>query len=1096
MSESKTIGFSPEWDYLVVTASNEKQAAAYKKQIDLRRSLGLASGAKRILVVPDPGGRRIGSGGSTVHCLHHILGLERGAEHRGGGRRAGPEAWADTLDGLRILIVHAGGDSKRLPPYGPRGKIFVPVPGDSGGAAGTTIFDRLIPAYLKLPRPESGSGQVVVASGDVLLDFDPGGVMFARDGITGVGGFVAPEVAKNHGVYCRREDGSVGRFLQKPPVEKQKELGAVDARGRAVLDLGILSFAPWAAARLLDLCGPLKEIATTGLDIYLEVCCALGEGTSFAGYEEEVRAAGSRTGSAVLRRLYDGLRHFPFHVGVVPSFRFLHFGTLRDLIESGRVLFGADMEEPEKGEAVLINSRMTGAGSVSGKDSWVEGCRIEAPLKLGGDNVVVGVDVATPFALPQGGCLDIIEGTGRNGGKGWFVRLYAVGDVFHVPVNKGSGLCGLPMREWLRAMGAEPADVWDSALAPGEMTVWNGRIFPFVRARAGTRHRAQARSLTGAQRLGPDAGEYLKWLWMLDPRLADVGQKREWLAADRYSLEEIAHRADLEAFDSRRLDIRGDEIRETLPRIFSPEGELSAAEISFLARSAKGGKGGAGRAQWIVAIAKEATRAFEAEAGRKRPGLESLEIPRILHTLASVVLVVAGAGDRRDRREGRNRSYGSDIATTLEAGLTGMEKRRLREQGLPVERARDPRRWARELNDAAFRHLSRTIVSSSGAMPAPPKNMLRSDEIVWGRSPARLDLGGGWTDTPPYSLERGGCVINAAVDLNGQAPIQAYARVIEEHEIRINSIDHSTRVAVRELDELLDYRKPASKFALAKAALALTGFAPEAAAWPRGMKTLEGMLKSFGGGIELTTLAAIPSGSGLGTSSIMGAVLISIMGRVVGRRLASRELFHAVLKLEQEMTTGGGWQDQIGGAVGGVKMISVAKGLVPDPQIRFVPADVLDPAGNGGRTLLYYTGLRRLAKNILQEVVGRYLDRDRAAMETLRRLRAFPPLMAEAMGMRDEARFGELIDVAWRLNVDLDPDHTTAEIEELREKVAKHVHGAKLLGAGGGGFLLMACKSEDDAAAVRRMLEKEPPNDKARFFDFSVSREGLVTTVC
>jgi len=294
----------------------------------------------------------------------------------------------------------------------------------------------------------------------------------------------------------------------------------------------------------------------------------------------------------------------------------------------------------------------------------------------------------------------------------------------------------------------------------------------------------------------------------------------------------------------------------------------------------------------------------------------------------------------------------------------------------------------------------------------------------------------------------------------------------------------------------MDYRRPGSHFALAKAVLALSGFAPDAGAWPRGARTLRGMLHRFGGGIELTTLAAIPSGSGLGTSSIMGAVLVSVVGRMVGRPLSPRELFHSVLKLEQELTTGGGWQDQIGGAVEGVKLIETGKGLVPDPRIRFVPGDLLDPAANGGQTLLYYTGLRRLAKSILREVVGRYLDRDRGAMGTLRRLHAFPPLMAETMGMRDIRGFGELIDLAWRLNVEIDPDHTTPVIEELRARIRRHVVGAKLLGAGGGGFLLMVCKSPEDARAVKRMLERNPPNDRARFFDYSISRTGLAVTVC
>ncbi|MGA2362514.1 MAG: L-fucokinase [Candidatus Aminicenantales bacterium] len=1077
MSAPKKSPLFPEWDYLIITASNDKQAGVYRSLIDLRQSLGLISGVKKVLVVADPGGRRVGSGGSTVHCLLQILNLEL-RSRRELRTHLDPKTWAETLNRLRVLIVHAGGDSRRLPPYAPCGKIFIPVPGESGGAPGTTLFDRLIPTYLELPKPASGGGQVVVTSGDVLLDFDAEDVVFAQNGVTGVGALVSPDVAKNHGVYCRHEDGSVRLFLQKPPVAKQVEMGAVDSHGQAVLDIGILNLAPSAAVRLLKLCGvgggkksrrkliwggPLTEsIEAAGLDIYREICCALGKDTSYAGYIDEVRGAGSGVDGAALRSLYRGLRSIPFHVHVVPRFRFLHFGTLQDLIESGRSLMSSDMGDSEKGTSVVVNSRVSGQGIILGKNAWVEGCRVNAPLTLAGDNVVAGADVAAPLTLPRGGCLDIIEGRGRDGRRGWFVRAYASDDAFHLAADKGARLCGMPVRSWLGAMGASPADVWDEKRTAAERTVWNGRFFPFA----------------------AKMDECRDWLWLLEPGNAAARQKEDWLAAERYSLEEMALRADLDSFHSRRLKIRGELIRETLSRVFGPEGVLSAAEISFLAQNPEKGE----RGQWVIAIVREAVRSYE--AAQRHQGLDSLELSRILHTLGSLLLQIANGGDRGKYKNGR------DIIGALRAGLTTAEKRCLGSLGLSVEGAVKLKSWAGEMKEAAFRHLSRTIVYRSGGIPASPKNVLRSDEIVWGRSPARLDLGGGWTDTPPYSLERGGCVINAAVDLNGQAPIQAYARVIEKREIRINSIDHSTRVVIKTLEELLDYRKPGSQFALAKAALALAGFAPEAAAWPAGVRTLDGMLRYFGGGIELTTLAAIPSGSGLGTSSIMGAVLVSIIGRVIGRPLAARELFHAVLKLEQELTTGGGWQDQIGGVIEGVKVITADKGLVPDPRIHFVPADLLDPAANGGRTLLYYTGLRRLAKDILHEVVGRYLDRDRAAMETLRKLHAFPPLMAEAMGTRDLERFGELIDFAWKLNVDLDPDHTTPVIEELRARIRPHVIGAKLLGAGGGGFLLMVCKSPEDAAAVKRMLEKKPPNDKARFFDYSISRVGLIVTVC
>lgn len=1039
--------------------------------------MGMLRGIGNTLVIADPGGRRIGSGGSTVQCLLQVLSLEmRG--RRTTGMVRDPEGITKILDDLRILIVHAGGDSRRMPPYGPCGKLFVPIPGDAGGALGTTLFDSLIPAYLGLPLPSSGGGQVVVASGDVLLDFDADGIVFAEEGVTGVGAFAQPEIARNHGVYCPEDNGRVRRFLQKPSVSGQKAAGAVGPHGQTVLDIGILNFSPRSAVRLLGICGavPLrdrkpglarrgpfaKELEITGFDIYREICCALGSDTRLRGYIDEVGAAGSRLTKTALESLFRGLRSIPFHVHVVPRLRFLHFGTLQDLIISGRSLRGSGRSDAEEDACIVVDSYVDNEEAICGKDAWIEGCRIGAPLALGGNNVVVGVDIAAPLKLPRDGCLDIIAGKRRGGRRGWFVRIYATGDAFHLRADGGARLCGLPVLEWLKAMDASPTDAWGTEMPAEARTVWNGRLFPHVREHSG----------------------YRDWLFLLEPEKSSAAQKAAWVTAEKYSLAEIALAADLDAFQSRRLTIRGDVVRESLAEHLWPESGLSAKEIVYLA--GHGGKNDPMR--WVLALLREAVSSYG--AARKRPGPETFELTRVLHTLGTVVAQIAGGGQKNWPK------LGDELPPALKTGLTVQEKGALREMGVPVAGADQPAAWAAAIKEAAFLNLGRAIVRRSGRIPTPPINALRSDEIVWGRAPARLDLGGGWTDTPPYSLERGGCVINAAVDLNGQAPIHAYARVIERPEIHINSIDHSTRIVVSTLGDLMDYRKPGSQFALAKAALALSGFSPAAAAWPAGVKTLGGMLGHFGGGIELTTLAAIPSGSGLGTSSIMGAVLMSVIGRLTGQSMAQRELFHTVLKLEQELTTGGGWQDQVGGAVEGLKLITTEKGLVPDPTIRFIPADLLDPSLNGGRTLLYYTGLRRLAKSILHEVVGRYLDRDRAAMETLRRLHAFPPLMADAMSRRDIGRFGELIDVAWKLNVALDPDHTTPVVEDLQARIKPYVFGAKLLGAGGGGFLLMVCKSPEDAGIVREMLRKCPPNDKARFFDYSVSKSGLVITVC
>src|SRR5437763_1559201 len=99
------------WDYLIVTASNAAQAAAYEGQLRVRRELGLLAGVREVLVVPDPAGQRIGSGGSTLQCIIEVLRRAGGPT----GAPAEPGRWADLLRTLRILIVHAGGDSRRLP---------------------------------------------------------------------------------------------------------------------------------------------------------------------------------------------------------------------------------------------------------------------------------------------------------------------------------------------------------------------------------------------------------------------------------------------------------------------------------------------------------------------------------------------------------------------------------------------------------------------------------------------------------------------------------------------------------------------------------------------------------------------------------------------------------------------------------------------------------------------------------------------------------------------------------------------------------------------------------------------------------------------
>ena len=958
------------WDYLILTASNDPQARAYEAQLRLRREMGTLSQAREVLVLPDPDGRRAGSGGSTLYCLREVLRRER------------------FLDRLRVLIIHAGGDSRRLPAYGACGKIFVPLPGESYSALGSTLFDRIAALLFDLPETEEGAGQIVVASGDALLLYDPGALEFASRGVTALGNYATPEEARGHGVFCPNADGSLRLYLQKPSLAEQQRTGALDRYGRAVLDLGLMSFDAATAAVWLEAFG---DDLPHELDIYREICCAMGAEATLDHYVAAVRASGSRWSDESLARLFPALRAVPMSVAVVPRCTFLHFGTTRQLAESGLALLRHDQEAAPAFSRLSLNNEILPGGEIAGSNAWIEGCRLRAPLSLDGENVVIGVDVDEPLTLPAGACLDVLPGTCRAGRPVWFIRCYGIRDS----IKGGAEFRGKPAPDWFGAQG----------------TLWDARIFPAVERPT----------------------DYRQWLWMLEPESATPAQKQGWLAADRYSLAEMAHLSDQDAFHRRRAAIRSAQIRSSSRRMFSRESTFSARDLAYALEHCED------RAAWIQELLELA--GGHRQAGGSRDGLEDFTYCRILHSLSTAADHPGG------------------------------------------------------LREDAFRQLNLTILRSSMASKDRPRNALRADETIWGRAPARIELGGGWTDTPPYTLEFGGDVINAAVNLNGQPPIHCYCRVVEEPVVRLSSIDVGLHVEIRELEELLDYRRPGDVFALAKAALAISGFSPEFARWPQGI-TLAGMLSEFGGGIELTTLVGIPKGSGLGTSSILGAAIIAVIERMMGRGLTQRELFHDVLRLEQALTTGGGWQDQIGGGVGGSKITSTLRGLIPDPRIHYVPDDLIDPRINGGTTLLYYTGITRLAKNILEQIVGRYFDRNRGTMKTLAHEHMVAACIADAMSRKDARRFGHYVDVAWRLQKELCGEVTNEAIESLLARVRPHVYGMRISGAGSGGFLFMVSRSPADAACVREMLEREPLNERSRFFDFEVNHAGLEVTTC
>jgi len=394
----------------------------------------------------------------------------------------------------------------------------------------------------------------------------------------------------------------------------------------------------------------------------------------------------------------------------------------------------------------------------------------------------------------------------------------------------------------------------------------------------------------------------------------------------------------------------------------------------------------------------------------------------------------------------------------------------------------------------AFARLRNILVDRMALQPVAPRRDVLDDQIVWGRAPVRLDLAGGWTDTPPYCLEHGGRVVNVAVNLNGQPPIQAFARICETPHIVLRSIDLGVGETLTSYDQITQATALGGGFGIARAALRLAGFDPLFHA-EGGCASLEHQLqRDFGGGIELTMLAAIPKGSGLGTSSILAATLLGTLSDLCNLHWSRTDLFVRTLVLEQLLTSGGGWQDQVGGVAGGLKLIETTPGLVQRPVVRWLPSQALAEAAADRRLLLYYTGITRVAHNILGEIVRGIFLNDAARLEIIEEIGMNAVFAVDAIQRQSWDGIAETIRRSWRLNQALDRGTNPAAVQTILDRIAPWLAAAKLLGAGGGGYLMILARDPEDGQRIRHELSANPPNPRARFVDVAVSETGLQVT--
>jgi fucokinase len=337
-------------------------------------------------------------------------------------------------------------------------------------------------------------------------------------------------------------------------------------------------------------------------------------------------------------------------------------------------------------------------------------------------------------------------------------------------------------------------------------------------------------------------------------------------------------------------------------------------------------------------------------------------------------------------------------------------------------------------------------------------------EYVHVKLPVRVNLAGGWTDTPPYCNEQGGAVLNAAISLRGTLPIQVTAKKLDTLEIQFESIDIGASGSFTKLEDIQDCHNPYDPFALHKAALIGCGLIPM-----EGEGSLEEILRRMGGGLYLSTqVIGVPKGSGLGTSSILAGACAKALFEITGKEVPESTLYDIVLCIEQIMSTGGGWQDQVGGLTDGMKCILSEPGIHQKLRVRTLNIPEATMQELSERFVLIYTGQRRLARNLLRDVVGGYIGGRPESIDALYKMKRMVPRMCFELEEGDIDSFAELLDAHWELSKQLDSGSTNTCIDQIFQSCEDLLAAKFICGAGGGGFLQGVLKK----GVTREQLQK------------------------
>lgn len=307
----------------------------------------------------DPIGHKLGSGGGSVHLL-----MEYWKAH---GKKADE----------RLLLLHAGGQSRRLPAYAPSGKILTPIPvfrWERGQRLSQNLLQLQLPLYERIMDSAPKSLRTMIVSGDVYIRATQPLQPIPEADVVCYGLWLGPEIAKDHGVFVstRKDPTALECMLQKPSVDT---LNRLQKDHFYLTDIGVWLLSDKAIEVLTH--HSTHNGKVTEYDLYGTFGCGLG--THPSQHDDEV----AQLKVAILP---------------LPGGEFYHFGTSHELLSSTVAIQNLVNDQRhilhhsmKPCPSIFVQNTITQRPFTdSNKNVWVENSHVGARWELSHNNIVTG----------------------------------------------------------------------------------------------------------------------------------------------------------------------------------------------------------------------------------------------------------------------------------------------------------------------------------------------------------------------------------------------------------------------------------------------------------------------------------------------------------------------------------------------------------------------------------------------------------------------------------------------------------------------------------------------------------------------------------